>query len=107
MTLEELERNIYKWGVERGILVNGQVSTQVLKLTSELGELADNIAKGRHEAAKDDIGDMIVVLIMVADLIGTDITTCLEVAYNDIKDRKGYLNEHGVFVKEGDDASDS
>lgn len=107
MTLEELERNIHKWGVERGILVNGQVSTQVLKLTSELGELADNIAKGRHEEAKDDIGDMIVVLIMIADLIGTDISTCLEVAYNDIKDRKGYLNEQGVFVKEGDNASNS
>jgi hypothetical protein len=27
---------------------------------------------------------------------------CLEVAYDDIKDRKGYLNKAGVFIKEGD-----
>ena len=103
MTLEELERKVYSWGVTRGILVNGKAEAQTLKLTSELGELADNIAKGRYQEAKDDIGDMIVVLIMIADLIGTDITECLQVAYNDIKDRKGYLNEQGVFVKEGDE----
>jgi uncharacterized protein YabN with tetrapyrrole methylase and pyrophosphatase domain len=103
MTLEELERKVYSWGVTRGILVNGKAETQTLKLTSELGELADNIAKGRYKEAKDDIGDMIVVLIMIADLIGTDITECLQVAYDDIKDRKGYLNEQGVFVKEGDE----
>jgi hypothetical protein len=40
---------------------------------------------------------------MIAHLIGTDITECLQVAYNDIKDRKGYLNKQGVFVKEGDE----
>ena len=103
-TLDELENKIIFWGMERGITVNGNPETQTLKLVSELGELAENIAKGRYEAAKDDIGDMIVVLIMIADLIGTDIRTCLKVAYDDIKDRKGFLNEHGVFVKEGDDA---
>ena len=27
---------------------------------------------------------------------------CLKVAYNDIKDRKGHMNSHGVFIKEGD-----
>jgi len=26
----------------------------------------------------------------------------LKVAYNDIKDRKGHMNTHGVFIKEGD-----
>ena len=102
-TLDELENKVVFWGMERGITINGNPETQALKLASELGELADNIAKGRYKAAKDDIGDMIVVLIMIAELIGTDIRTCLKVAYDDIKDRKGFLNEHGVFVKEGDD----
>jgi uncharacterized protein YabN with tetrapyrrole methylase and pyrophosphatase domain len=103
MNLEELERKVYGWGIDRGILVNGKPETQTLKLASELGELADNIAKGRYKEAQDDIGDMIVVLIIIADLIGTDITQCLQVAYDDIKDRKGYLNKQGVFVKEGDE----
>lgn len=102
MTLEELAQNIAEWGEARGITINGKPETQTLKLMSEMGELADNIAKGRYEAAKDDIGDCIVVLIMIAELIGTDVKECLEVAYSDIKDRKGFLNEFGVFVKEGD-----
>ena len=102
MTLEQLAHSIADWGTQRGITINGKPETQTLKLMSEMGELADNIAKGRYEAAKDDIGDCIVVLIMIAELIDTDIKECLEVAYSDIKDRKGFLNEHGVFVKEGD-----
>lgn len=102
MTLEELANNIALWGVTRKITINGNPQTQTLKLMSEMGELADNIAKGRYEAAKDDIGDCIVVLIMIAELIDTDIRECLQVAFDDIKDRKGYLNSAGVFIKEGD-----
>jgi len=102
MTLEQLAHSIADWGMERGITINGDARTQTLKLMSEMGELADNIAKGRHQAAKDDIGDCIVVLIMIAELIESDIKECMEVAWEDIKERKGYLNENGVFIKEGD-----
>lgn len=102
MTLEELANNIALWGLTRKITINGNPHTQTLKLMSEMGELADNIAKGRYEVAKDDIGDCIVVLIMIAELIDTDIRECLQVAFDDIKDRKGYLNADGVFIKEGD-----
>lgn len=101
-TMDDLVASVEFWGITRGITKNGKPETQTLKLGSEFGELCDNIAKGRYEAAKDDIGDMAVVLIMISNLIGTDLRECLEVAYNDIKDRKGFLNEHGVFVKEGD-----
>ena len=101
-SLDELSELVVRWGIERKIIQNGNPQTQTLKLMSELGELADNIAKGRYNRALDDIGDMIVVLIMISAQINTDIGKCLRVAYNDIKDRKGYLNEEGVFVKEGD-----
>jgi len=105
MSIDELEYNIIKWGTKRGITVNGDPQTQALKLVSEVGELADNIAKKRYTEAQDDIGDIIVVLIMISELIGTDIKTCLKVAYDDIKDRKGFLNENGVFIKEGDNGN--
>lgn len=101
-TTDQLIEWVENWGEDRGITVNGKPETQTLKLGSEFGELCDNIAKGRYEAAKDDIGDMIVVLIMISKLIGTDVNECLTVAFDDIKDRKGYLNESGVFIKEGD-----
>ena len=101
-SLDELSELVVRWGIERKIIQNGNPQTQTLKLMSELGELADNIAKGRYNRALDDIGDMIVVLIMISAQINTDIGECLRVAYNDIKDRKGYLNADGIFVKEGD-----
>lgn len=102
LSLEELTDRIYSWGYDRGITVNGKPISQTLKLGSEFGELCDNIAKGRHEKAKDDIGDMFVVLCMISKLIGSDMRECVEVGYLDIKDRGGYLNSEGIFIKEGD-----
>jgi len=102
MTLEELAQNIAQWGEDRGITTNSEnPMAQCLKLGSEFGELCDNIAKGRYEAAKDDIGDMIVVLIMIAEIMDTNVQECLLTAWEDIKDRKGYFNGK-VFIKEGD-----
>lgn len=102
LSLDDLSRLVIQWGLDRKIIQNGNPQTQTLKLMSELGELADNIAKGRYSRALDDIGDMIVVLIMISAQINTDIGECLRVAYNDIKDRGGEMNEHGVYIKEGD-----
>ena len=98
--LNELQTKIEKWAEDRGILANSKASTQCLKLMSELGELADNIAKGKD--CRDDIGDCFVVLVNIAKLVGSDITECAEIAYNDIKDRKGFLNEAGTFIKSTD-----
>ena len=89
-----------QWSSDRGIFVNGTLQTQALKLVSEIGELADNVAKQRD--IQDDIGDCIVVLNNLAIMYDTTLADCLEVAYNDIKDRKGYLNGAGVFIKESD-----
>lgn len=86
------------WSSERGILLNGKVSTQTLKLVSEIGELADNVAKGKDII--DDVGDCLVVLNNIAVMSGYSLEDCLKRAYNDIKDRKGYLNSEGVFIKE-------
>ena len=100
MNLLELEQKITQWSYDRGILTNGKASTQCLKLMSELGELADNIAKGKD--CKDDIGDCFVVLVNIARLCGTSLEECANVAYEDIKDRRGFLNENGTFIKSTD-----
>ena len=101
MTLEQLAENIAAWGEARGITANGTPEAQCLKLMSEVGELADNLAKGRYEACKDDLGDICVVAIMIAEMIDTNIQECLLTAWDDIKERKGYFNGK-VFIKEGD-----
>lgn len=98
MELLDFENNVRQWAHQRGILTNGTPLSQLAKLVSEMGELADNIAKGKN--VEDDIGDCMVVLTIIANLCKTDLDRCCTQAWNDIKDRKGYLNENGVFIKE-------
>ena len=98
--MDELLQLCTKWSSDRGIFVNGTIQTQTLKLVSEIGELADNVAKQRDIA--DDIGDCLVVLNNLAVMYELSLEECLEVAYLDIKDRKGYLNGAGVFIKDSD-----
>ena len=102
MNLEELVLAVEKWGTDRKFYDpkhGTTASKQFLKLTEEIGEIAGNLARGK--CVKDDIGDSIVVLIGLAKLSGTNIKECLQVAYDDIKDRKGEMVS-GVFVKQSD-----
>ena len=71
-----------------------------MKLIQEAGELSDSLCKGKD--IRDDIGDMMVVLINIMVRNKLTIQECLSTAYNDIKDRKGKMID-GVFVKEGDE----
>ena len=98
----ELIHLISLWAMNRGIINNSTPLAQFAKLVSEMGELGDNIAKERD--VTDDIGDCLVVLNNLAIMNDTTLEECLKVAYNDIKDRKGHMNTHGVFIKEGDAA---
>ena len=99
---DELIHLISLWAMKRGILNNSTPLAQFAKLVSEVGELGDNVAKERD--VTDDIGDCLVVLNNLAIMNDTTLEQCLRVAYNDIKDRKGHMNTHGVFIKEGDAA---
>lgn len=102
MEMTELTEKISKWHLDREITINGNSSTQVIKLGEEFGELCSAIVRGNKELIKDSIGDMFVVLVAIAELEGTNITDCVEGAYNEIKDRKGKLLANGNFVKEED-----
>lgn len=107
MTIEQerilsLIEMIKAWHYDRNLIQGSDDKTQFAKLIQEAGELSDNICKERD--IKDDIGDMIVVLINIAERNEVSLTECLEVAYNDIKDRKGRMVD-GVFVKEADEVS--
>lgn len=94
------ELEVIRWAEARGIVANSDSKTQLLKAVSEMGELADAIIKRDRPAIIDGIGDVLVCLIVVGTLEDTDLTKCLEAAYSEIKDRKGYLNKDGVFVKQ-------
>lgn len=97
--MKEMVQKIIDWHYARNLIDGSDDKTQFCKLVEEMGELSSNICKGRD--IKDDIGDMMVVLINIATRNNLSITECLEAAYNDIKDRKGRMID-GVFVKEAD-----
>jgi len=99
-SLISLIEKIKGWHHDRNLIDGATDKDQYMKLIQEAGELSDNICKGND--ISDDIGDMIVVLINIAERNGLSITECVLQAWNDIKDRKGRMVD-GVFVKEEDD----
>lgn len=100
MSYEQTELQVVMWGEKRGIVQNSDSKTQLLKAFSEMGELADAITKRDRDGIIDGIGDVLVCLTMVAAIEDVDVKHCFASAYDQIKDRKGYLNKEGVFVKD-------
>lgn len=74
---------------------------QTVKLVEEVGELAKGIIKKDEALTKDSIGDAFVVLTILAMQTGTSIEECVQLAYDEIKDRKG-VTKDGVFIKASD-----
>ena len=90
---------IRDWAEERGIYANGDPKTQSLKLVEEVGETCRAILKQNKDDAMDGIGDCVVVLTNLAELLDTSIEECVERAYAEISNRTGKM-ENGTFVKD-------
>lgn len=94
---ENLIYMIRQWHHDRNLIDGATDKDQVCKLIQEVGELSSSVCEGND--IKDDIGDIIVVLINIAERNNVTIAECLDQAYNDIKDRKGTMVD-GIFIKE-------
>ncbi len=90
---------IRDWAEERGIYEHGDPKTQYLKLMEEAGELGRAILKDNEGEQLDAIGDMVVVLTNLAELLGLSIEECVESAYDVISKRTGKMI-NGTFVKD-------
>lgn len=97
----ETIRKIEEWAEARNLVNGSTPQAQMLKLMEEAGELAGGIAKNKPDVIVDSVGDVVVVLTILCAQLGIDIQECVELAYNEIKDRKGEMR-NGVFVKEED-----
>jgi NTP pyrophosphatase (non-canonical NTP hydrolase) len=93
--------DIRNWAHDRNLILGASPQAQVVKLVEEIGEMAHGIAKNRIDEVKDGIGDAVVVLTIIAAQYGVNIEECIDLAWNEIKDRKGRV-VNGVFVKEAD-----
>ena len=92
---------IAKWASERNLVEGSDPYRQLTKLLEEVGELASGVAKGNRDKVVDSIGDAVVVLTILAEQYDVNIEDCIDVAWNEIKDRKGKM-VNGIFVKESD-----
>lgn len=93
----KLVQLIEQWHEDRNLIEGSTDKDQVLKLAQELGELSDSVCKEKD--MRDDLGDMLVVMINIMKRNNISIEECLQKAYDDIKDRKGKMVD-GIFVKE-------
>lgn len=120
---EIVESKVKQWADARDITKHSTVLAQVKKAQEEMGELlvaagqimalrqlkssADETDMALEEAHlqaigefDDAVGDVLVCLINACTIMSTDVTSCLEAAYHEIKDRKGRLLPNGIFQKE-------
>ena len=96
--INELTIKIYDWFDEKGL---SDPVMQFAKLNEEVGEMAHELTRGNRQTKemKDSLGDVFVTLVGMAHHLGLDLGECIDMAYGEIRDRKGKVID-GSFVKE-------
>ena len=94
---------VIQWGRAKGI---DNAPMQFAKINEEIGELAHELVRGNIEPvpsqdAVDAIGDILVTVIVFADIVGVTPLGALQLAYDTIKERKGET-KNGQFIKENE-----
>jgi NTP pyrophosphatase (non-canonical NTP hydrolase) len=100
MSYSMIEMDVIRWGEERKIVQHSNPRAQAIKTLEEVGELMQAITDNDREAMIDAYGDILVTLVMGCATADLDLVKCFAHAYEQIKDRKGYLSPEGIFVKE-------
>jgi NTP pyrophosphatase (non-canonical NTP hydrolase) len=95
----ELEALVITWAHQKGILDNGTPRAQAGKTEEEVQELIDAIDTDNKEEVIDALGDILVTIIIQAEMQGLKLVDCLESAYNVIAQRTGKMVD-GQFVKD-------
>lgn len=72
-TLQELQPTILNWAKEKDLLKSENAPKQRLKLLEEVGETAGAILKNNTDEIKDGIGDIFVVLVILAEQLNEEI----------------------------------
>jgi NTP pyrophosphatase (non-canonical NTP hydrolase) len=114
MKYKDLEPLVIEWAREKGILEKATPLAQADKTVEEVNELLDATTaqtlgketfinlKGKEvntrEEIIDSLGDILVTIIIQAEMQGLKLEDCLESAYNVISKRTGSMI-NGQFVK--------
>lgn len=90
--------NVIQWGRSKQL---HDCKSQLNKVIEEVGEIAHEITRNKLDTPEleDAIGDTLVTVIILSDILGIDPMSALDEAYGVIKDRKGQTS-NGTFVRE-------
>lgn len=108
MKYEELSKSVIEWGGSKGIFNESTPLRQLDKTQEELDETREALVKltnsNSHEIkaideVEDGIGDMLVTIILLAEMVGLNTEKCLGTAYDVIRKRTGKMI-NGQFVKD-------
>jgi NTP pyrophosphatase (non-canonical NTP hydrolase) len=100
MSYAAVEMKILQWAEARKIIPNATPQAQLNKALEELAELFKAESQGNMAGVRDGVGDVVTCLINYCALKDIDLVECLELAYSEIKDRRGTLMPDGTFVKD-------
>lgn len=95
----ELQALVIAWATQKGILDKGTPLAQCGKTFEEVEELETAILDGDKAEIIDALGDILVTIIIQAEMHGLNLIECLESAYNVISKRTGKMVD-GTFVKD-------
>lgn len=95
----ELEALVIAWATQKGILEKGTPLAQVAKTLEEVQELEVAILNNDEPEIIDALGDILVTIIIQAEMQGLSLVECLESAYNIISKRTGKMIK-GTFIKD-------
>jgi hypothetical protein len=94
------------------ILINGNIAFKHVRpskainpiqdVFKSLSKLCKYINSNEYKKASEYLYDLISALYSLAEALETSAEHCWTLAYEEIKDRKGYLTVHGNFIKEAD-----
>jgi NTP pyrophosphatase (non-canonical NTP hydrolase) len=101
LSLNELEALTIDWAIEKGIAIPDNATKQALKMAEEAGEVCGAVLKGDFGAIRDEIGDVLVTLAILAHQNDLTLSECFKTAYTKIRQRKGETRD-GIFIKESD-----
>jgi NTP pyrophosphatase (non-canonical NTP hydrolase) len=98
-TPKNTQERVIKWAKKVGIDAPENVQKQLLKTVEEFGELVNAVFKG--DGVKEELGDVLVCLTIVANSLGLTFEDCLQCAVTKLESRTG-KTVNGLFIKDED-----
>lgn len=97
--MKELFDKVVQWAKEKNLIEGSTWERQYVKLAEEKDELMVALMANEVDEIRDELGDVLVVLTIIAAQQGLTLEECYAKAYNKISKRTG-KTVNGIFVKD-------